>query len=480
MNIPQIHQLFMEKKLTVRELVLQCFEKIAEIDKGEDGLNSVLELNPEALVIADKLDAQMDAAADKSLIFNEKPMFGIPILLKDNINTADRMRTSAGSVALADNYAPYDACVAVGIREAGAVIIGKANCTEFSNWMSEGMPSGYSSRGGQTLNPFNRDETPSGSSSGSAVAVSAGLCQVAVGTETCGSIISPSIVNGIVGIKPTAGLLSGRGIIPISFTLDTSGPMARTVTDAAFLLSAMASNGEDYTDYLDKDGLNGMRIGISYDFIKEDDDVGTRIARPLLDDLTNLMKNNGAACIQLPKDALNEDDIKLMDILKYEFKNALNHYLATLKNPVLPKNLQEVIVYNQNHAAVALKHGQSILTDCQNNASGNLTEPAYIEAILNREGVKVRFDGVFAQNNVDVILVVGGFTSLPPYTGFPSVTVPIGQKPNNIPIGAYFMAKPNNEATLIKAAYAVEQLMKLGGLRLQAVGLPTAEKPAII
>jgi len=243
--------------------------KIAEIDKCEGGLNSVLEINPDALFIADALDAKLKNSESMP------PLFGIPILLKDNINTADRLHTSAGSAALADNYAPHDAHIVKLLRKAGAVILGKANMHDY--FAHDKMPAGYSSRGGQVLNPYNRDISPGASSSGSAVAVAAGLCAASIGTDTSSSIMYPAIQNGIVRIRPTRGLVGRSGIVRISSTSDTAGPMARTVRDAAIILSVIAgpdpndaavhSYGSsfpvDYTKYLDKDGLKDMRIGVS-------------------------------------------------------------------------------------------------------------------------------------------------------------------------------------------------------------------------
>jgi len=271
-SIQAIPKAYEEKRVTATEVVLQHLSRIAKIDSCEGGLKSVIEVNPDALFIAKALDRQLQTM-DKL-----PPLFGIPILLKDNINTKDRLHTTAGSIALADNYAPYDAHIVKLLRQAGAVIIGKANMTEFANYMTrENMPSGYSSKGGQVLNPYNRDKSPSGSSSGSAVAVAAGFCTVSIGTETSGSILHPAGQNGIVGIKPTLGLASRSGIVPISSTHDIPGPMTRTVADAAILLGVIAgadpddtathisgiSSDIDYTKHLDINGLKGVRIGIN-------------------------------------------------------------------------------------------------------------------------------------------------------------------------------------------------------------------------
>ena len=459
-SIQDIHRAYKAKRLTVRELVLIYLSRIAEIDKCEGGLNSVLEINPDALFIADALDAKLRNNEDMP------PLFGIPILLKDNINTADRLHTSAGSVALADNYAPYDAHIVKCLRKAGAIILGKANMIEFANYMSDNMPLGYSSRGGQTLNPYDKTANPSGSSTGSAVAVSAGLCAVAVGTETCGSIISPSQVNGIVGIKPTLGLLSRHGIIPISFTFDTPGPMTRTVADAAILLSIMAGSDDkdpatfnskqtNYTQYLDKDGLKGVCIGISRMFVENANEEKTAI----LENIIPIMQKHGADCIELPAHELTSGD-KFGAIMSNEFKCGINNYLASLNSISVPKNLQEIILFNQNHAKEALKYGQSTLINVQNNTSGTLTEPDYINAILKREEIIKGFDSIFTDNKVDVIFALAG-TGLPAFTGFPSMTIPVGMTKNNMPMGSYWIARRYDEATLLKVTYAVEQLLGL-------------------
>jgi len=365
---------------------------------------------------------------------------------------------------LQDNYAPYDAHIVKLLREAGAVILGKTNMIEFANYMADNMPCGYSSRGGQTLNPYDKTANPSGSSTGSAVAVSSNLCSVAVGTETCGSIISPSWANGIVGIKPTLGLLSRHGIIPISFTFDTPGPMTRTVADAAILLGAMAGkdNGDpatfqskqtDYTQYLDRDGLNGARIGIQCTFTENSD----KEYLGLMENIICVMKEHGADCVELPVHELQSGD-KFGAITKNEFKCGLNNYLASMNSRNIPKNLHEIILYNQNHSREALKYGQSVLTDAQNNASGNLTEPEYINTIAEREETIRGFDGIFTDNKIDVMFCLAG-TGLPAFTGFPSMTIPVEMGKDNLPVGVYWTARRFHEAALIRVTYALEQII---------------------
>lgn len=468
-SIREIHDLFREQKLTVREIVLQCLSRIAEVDKGKNGVNSVLEVNPDVLFIADSLDNLLEEKLKNGEPLS--PLFGIPVLLKDNINTHDRLHTSAGSVALADNYAPYDAHVVKVLRDSGAVILGKANMTEFANYMSrEGMPSGYSSRGGQVINPLNRDKTPSGSSSGSAVAVAAGICPISVGTETCGSILSPAGQNGIVGIKPTLGLVGRSGIVPISSTHDTAGPMAGNVYDAAVLLGVLAgydpddvsthahhvNNPIDYTKYLDPNGMNGMRIGINRSQ-KLDDFILSSEEKAIFDHLCQTLSDAGAILI----DNINMDSsFSIGKIMRNEFKSCMNSYLSTLGGSSKMKSLKDIIQYNQANPEIALKYGQSLLTDCQNNTSGTMTEPEYIEALLERESAIHELDRLFDENNIDVMLCET-FTSIAPFTGFPSMTIPTGQRKDKIKTDSHWIARRFDEASLLKAAYAAEILLNV-------------------
>jgi amidase len=464
-TIQEIHKAFKEKQITVRALVLSYLSRIAKIDKCTGGLNSVLEINPDALFIADVLDERLQNGEELT------PLFGIPVLLKDNINTADRLHTSAGSVALADNYAPYDAYIVECLRKAGAIILGKANMTEFANYMSrDGMPSGYSSRGGQVLNPYNRSKTPSGSSSGPAVAVAAGLCTVSIGTETAGSIISPAGQNGIVGIKPTLGLVGRSGIIPISSTHDTAGPMTRTVRDAAVILSVIAGTDPsdavthshnsdvpvDYTKYLDKEGLKGVRIGINRSQ-KLENFILSEEGKAAFDNLCRSVSDVGAILI----DNINIDsNFSIGKIMRNEFKACMNYYLSTLHGSTKMKTLKDIIEYNQTNSSIALKYGQSILIDAENNTSGTLTEPDYIEALEEREKTIAELDRLFDENGIDIMLCET-FTNIAPFTGFPCMTIPIGQRQDKLPMDSYWIARRFDEATLLKVTYAVEQLIGL-------------------
>ena len=343
--------------------------------------------------------------------------------------------------------------------------------TEFANYMSrDNMPSGYSSRGGQVINPYNRDETPSGSSSGSGVAVAAGLCTVSIGTETSGSILHPAGYNGIVGIKPTLGLVGRSGIVPISSTHDTSGPMTRTVRDAAVLLNVIAGTDPsdpathsynfptvvDYTKHLDPNGLKGVKIGINRsqkleNFILPEEEKAS------FDKLCQFLSGVGAILI----DNIDIDsNFSIGKIMHNEFKSCINYYLSTLKENTKMKTLKDIIEYNQANAAIALKYGQSMLLDTENDTSGTMTEPEYIEALLERERTISEFDRLFDDNGIDVMLCET-FTNIAPFTGFPSMTVPIGQRQDKLPVGSYWIARRFDEATLIKVAYGVEQLLGL-------------------
>lgn len=469
-SIHEIHKQYQEKQLTVRNLVLMYLERIAKIDKCQDGLNSVLEINPDALFIADTLDKKLSNLNIFNIEETLSPLFGIPVLLKDNINTADRLHTSASADALKNNYAPCDAHIVKLLREAGAVILGKVNMTEFANYMSrETMPAGYGSRGGQVFNPYNRDVHPGGSSSGSGVAVAAGLCTVSIGTETAGSIISPSMQNGIVGIKPTLGLVSRSGIIPISGTLDSAGPMTRTVSDAAILLSVIAgadpSDPEscaqekkaDYSGSLDPDGLKGIRVGIyrsqeHHKFSLSEEERG------IFDNFLKVITEAGA--ILTDNIILSNDYQEIRDIMRYEFKACMNYYLSTLSSGFPLKTLKDIIEYNQANAQVALKYGQTLLIDAENNTSGTMTEPEYYNILEKREQEIIQLDKVFNDNDFDVILCEV-LTNAAPFSGFPSMSIPIGQKSDKMPLGSYWIARRYDEATLIKVTYAVEQALGL-------------------
>ncbi len=447
-------------RFTSRELVLCYLARIAEFDHCQGGLNAVLEVNPDALFIADALDAERARGHVRG------PLHGIPIMLKDTINTADRMHTSAGSLALADNLAPYDAHVVTRLRAAGAIVLGKTNMTEFANFMGENMPGGYSSRGGQVLSPFNRLCNPSGSSTGSAVAVAARLCVAALGTENFGSIIYPAMYNGIVGLKPTMGLVSRHGNVPTTNTLDIIGPMTRSVADAALVLAAMAGKDEndpatwaqgesasvDYARALDPAGLRGARIGIHR--AKWDALEGAKV--PAFGALRAALEDAGATMVDVEDVGAFIAESDIDPIFFCECKVCLNAYLATLRPNLTCTSLQEIIAFNERHAERALKYGQPILLEVQDETWGTLAAPAYLEALAKRERAIAALDGLFETQRVDVLLCTQP-ESIAPTTGFPSLTIPIGVGEDRMPFGAYWIARRYDETTMLRLAYATEQ-----------------------
>jgi amidase len=429
-------------------------------------LNSIIEINPDALCIAAAMDRERKQGRIRS------PLHGVPILLKDNINTNDKMRTSAGSLSLADNYAPYDAFITEKIRAAGLVILGKTNMTEFANYMSYNMRNGYSSRGGQVLNPYNPSGDTWGSSSGSAVAVSANLCTLAVGTETDGSIIWPSHMNGLVGIKPSRGLVSRHGIIPLCVGQDTAGPMARTVADAAALLNVLAGEDErdpstwaqdrpvDYTAFLKKDGLAGLRLGINRGYWGDFNFGIPGMAHEqgqLAEAAFAAMKTAGAELVDNANLPHRKCD---SSVLLYEFKQCLNAYLAT--NPALHcKSLKDIIEFCGDHPNECLRYGMAILLDAQYKTSGTLTDATYLldRAEALRHSQKEGIDKVLDENKLD-ILVSPGISDASPISGYPSIIVPAGFTADKMPFGVTFVGRPFSEPLLIQAAYAYEQATK--------------------
>lgn len=456
LTVAKISRMLSEGEISSRQLVLNYMERIALYDKSGPMLNSVLELNPDALFIAEAMDRERAKGRLRS------PLHGIPILIKDNINTHDKMRTSAGSIALDDNFAPYDAFIVKKLRDAGLIIMGKTNMTELANYMSYTMRNGYSSRGGQVINPYNPEGDVWGSSSGSAVAMSANLCALAIGTETDGSIIWPSHMNGTVGLKPSRGLVSRTGIIPLCIAQDTAGPMTRTVADAAALLNIIAGEDpedpstwcrdipEDYTAYLDKDGLKGLRLGINRGYYED-------FSREQIDIAEKAYKAMGSCGAELVQDVnlphLRSDS----SVLLYEFKMCLNAYLST--NPHLRcHSLKDMIDYYGAHPQEGLKYGMSILLDAQYNTSGNCTDPKYIldKAKCQREAQEEGLLKILDGSGLDV-LICPGITDCSPISGYPSIIVPAGYSSDNMPFGITFVGRPFSEPTLIAAAYAFEQ-----------------------
>jgi amidase len=464
---------------TSRSLVQQYLARIDALDQRGPSINAVIELNPDALMIAAQLDDERKSGRVRG------PLHGIPVLIKDNIDTADKMHTTAGSLALGENIAARDSFVAERLRAAGAVILGKTNLSEWANFRSTHSTSGWSGRGGQTRNPYALDRSPSGSSSGSGAATAASYCAAAIGTETDGSVTSPSAAAGLVGIKPTVGLVGRSGIIPISHSQDTAGPMARTVRDAAILLSAIAGvdprdaatnpartrAARDYTAGLDKNGLRGARIGVARKrftgYSPETD--------KLFEEALDLMKRQGATIVD-PADiatAGQADDSEL-DVLVYEFKADLDAYLGRLSPNVAVHSLADVISFNTKNASRELRYfGQEIMLQSQ---KGPLTEKKYLDALaknhrlMGAQGIdatvaKFKLDAIVAPTQGPAWLIdlvngdpggLGSFTSPAAVAGYPHVTVPMGLV-RGLPVGLSFAGPAWSEAKLIGLAYAFEQ-----------------------
>jgi len=480
LTITDLQTMMNNGKLTSGKIVDLYLKRIKEIDNNGPGLNSILQLNPDAPVLAENLDKERAAGKIRG------PLHGIPVLLKGNIDTADEMFTNAGATALANSIAKHDAFLVGQLQKAGAVILGKTNLSEWANFRSTRSSSGWSSVLGQTRNPYLLDRSPCGSSSGSGVAVSANLCAVAVGTETDGSIVCPSSINGIVGIKPTVGLVSRSGIIPISQTCDTAGPMARTVADAAILLGALIGKDDadfamknipedalhsDYTKFLDKNGLNGAKIGIARSFFNFHEKVDK-----IMEEAISKMKASGAIFVELPDYKISDEVNKAQWlVLLYEFKAGVNNYLSTLPADYPIKSLKDVINFNQANATTAMPFfGQEILEMAE--AKGGLDENEYLEslAIMKRMAGPEGIDKVMNDNNLDALLAptgsaawtidlingdhfIGGSSSPAAMSGYPAITVPAGFI-NGLPFGISFFGKAFSEPTLIKIAFAFEQI----------------------
>ncbi|CAH1056495.1 amidase family protein [Paenibacillus pseudetheri] len=467
-TIPEIQAALEAGEITSKQLVLMYYERIADHDKNGLTINSVLEINPDALFIAESLDVERTIKGSRG------PLHGIPVLLKDNINTGDKMHTSAGSLALANSFAGEDAFIVTKLREAGAIIMGKANMTEFANFMTNGMPSGYSSRGGQVLNPYNISTPTGGSSAGSAVAAACNFCTVSVGTETSGSILNPGNLGSIIGIKPTVGLLSRSGILPLSNTQDTAGPMARTVRDAVLLLNAMLGNDtqdaamgtnigrihEDYTVFLDENGLQGARIGIPRDYYFEE---LTEEQLALFNASVDRMRELGATIID-PTDIKTAREISYSSVVLNEFKTALNAYLSRLGPGAPMRTLKDIIDFNHAHPVETLRYGQATLIDAEYTSSGTQTEPKYLLhratdlKLCKEEGI----DATMKEHNLDALLFPADFGArITSRAGYPSIVVPSGYTSAGAPFGVTFSAKAYQEPTLIKLAYAYEQNYKM-------------------
>jgi amidase len=476
MTVMQLQDAMKTGRSSAREMAQKYLERIKEAD-GK--INSVIETNPDALRIAEELDKERKSGRTRSL------MHGIPVLLKDNIDTADRMKTTAGSLALMDAPAPrQDAFLVQKLREAGAVILGKTNLSEWANFRSSESSSGWSGRGGQTRNPYILDRNPCGSSSGSGAAIAANLAAVAIGTETDGSIVCPSSINGIVGLKPTLGLVSRSGVIPIAHSQDTAGPMTRTVADAAILLNAIigadkndsvttTAKGEtDYTRFLQKDGLKGKRIGVVRQYFGRNAKVDKVMETQL-----QVLKDGGAEVVDVQFPTLQQFGDPEFQVLLYEFKADLNRYLTA--RGAAHKTLKDLIEFNEKNAAREMPYfGQDIFIKAEEK--GDLEDRAYRLALLQSkvltqdQGIdtvmdKNKLDALIAPSNAPVWMIdlINGdnptnyISSSSPaaVAGYPNITVPASFI-NELPIGVSFFGRAFSEPVLIQIAYAFEQATK--------------------
>jgi amidase len=497
-TISELQEKMKSGELTARQLAVLYLEQIDSVDKSGPYVNSVIETNPEVLNIADRLDEERKAGKVRGALH------GIPILIKDNIDTHDQMQTTAGSLALEGHIAVQDAFIVKQLRKAGALILGKTNLSEWANFRGKRSVSGWSSRGGLTRNPYALDRSACGSSSGSGAAVAANLCVASVGTETDGSIICPSQTNGIVGIKPTLGLLSRSGIIPIAHSQDTPGPMARTVADAAILLGAMTGVDErdsatrsskkrsasNFSKFLDRDGLQGARIGIARNMVGTDQ----RIIK-IFETCIEALKHLGAILID-PADVPNFNKFGKteLEVLHYEFKSDLNKYLKTLPDDARVHSMADVIEFNDENSHLVMPYfGQEHMTIAQEKPT--LSDKRYRDALAKNHRLtrKEGIDKVMRNHKLDAIIVPSGgpawvidlvngdsknwdmkSTSPPAVAGYPHITVPAGFV-FGLPVGISFFAKAWQEPMLIKLAYAFEQATQF---RRQPRFLPTANLSA--
>lgn len=465
---------------TSRALVDQYLARIDAVDRVGPALRSIIELNPDARTIADGLDAERKAGRVRG------PLHGIPVLIKDNIATGDRMRTSAGSLALAMLSAPRDAFIVERLRDAGAVLLGKTNLSEWANFRSTRSTSGWSARGGQTRNPYALDRNPSGSSSGTAVAIAASLAAVGVGTETDGSIVSPSNVNGLVGMKPTLGLVSRTGIVPIAHSQDTAGPMGRSVADVAALLNVLAAvdradsstttssrSQVDYTRSLDPNGLRGARIGVVRNRLFGAHAASDALANAAIE----MMRQQGAVIVDpanIP--TLGQFDDSEFQVLLYEFKADAPRFFEWWGPGAPLRSLDDLIAFNKAHAAEELVYfGQELVE--QSNAKGPLTDVAYTQALEKNRRLAATegIDAVMTQHRLDALVAptggpawlidlvngdsgtatVPGPSTVTSVAGYPHITVPMGFD-HGLPVGVSFFGRAWSEATLIRLAYAYE------------------------
>lgn len=472
-TIPQLQDGYESGKFTVQEVVQAYLDRIDAVDPR---LNSVIMTNPDALTIAAALDEELKSGKTRG------PMHGVPVLLKDNIDTHDKMPCTAGSRALAQSFPLKDSWVAAKLREAGAVILGKANLSEWANFRGEMSSSGWSAVGGQCNNPYDITRNPCGSSAGSGVAVSANLCVVAIGTETNGSIVCPSTTNGIVGIKPTVGLVSRSGVIPISYSQDTPGPMARTVEDAAICLSVLtgvdpkdgktpASEGniqEDYSSFLKPDALKGKRIG----WWKGPSENHYKVAAEMKK-AVEFLKEQGAEIVELESVIASGVNGHSFQVMLYEYKDGLNSYFASLGENAAIKSLEDLIEFNKKDEIEMEFYDQRYLEMAQEK--GPLTEKAYTEALeaMHKGTREEGIDKVMDEHQLDAII---GPTGAPAWktdhtngdhymlsssspaaiSGYPNITVPMAFV-EGLPVGISFFGRAWSEPVLLEIAYAFEQ-----------------------
>ena len=476
MTISQLQAGYKNGKYTVTEVVKAYLDRIERIDKNGPKLNAIIQVNPDALQIASDLDKELAAGKSRG------PLHGVPVILKDNIDTHDKMPNTAGATALRNSHPGCDSFLAKKLREAGAVILGKSNLSEWANFRATISSSGWSGVGGQTKNPYVLDRNPCGSSSGSGVAVAANLCMFAIGTETNGSIVCPSNNNGIVGIKPTVGLISRSGIIPISFSQDTPGPMGRTVQDAAIALGIMtgvdssdaktlASAGHyltDYSKYLIADGVKGKRIGLQSKAMGFSDKVDSLMEKAVI-----WLRANGAEVIDIDFPKGENYENASFNVMVFEFKDGLNKYLAGLGSDSPVKNIRELIEFNKSDSIELRFFNQKILELA--DSKSDLSSPEYTKSLemMLKTTRDNGIDKVMGSNKLDAIIAptgspawktdlilgdhfAGGSSSLAAISGYPAITVPMGFI-DDLPVGVTFFGRAWSEPLLIQIAYSYEQ-----------------------
>jgi amidase len=476
LTITQLQKGYKDGKYTIHQVVQTYLDRINALDKNGPRLNAVIQVNPDALLIADELDRELASGKGRG------PLHGVPVILKDNIDTHDKMHNTAGATALRNSFPKSDSYIAKKLREAGAIIIAKSNLSEWANFRASASSSGWSGVGGQTRNPYVLDRNPCGSSSGSGVAVSANLCMFAIGTETNGSIVCPSNNNGIVGLKPTVGLLSRSGIIPISFSQDTPGPMGRSVADVAIALGTMtgidssdtktlASGGNyqtDYTKYLLADGLRGKRIGLQRKAMGFSDRVDT-----LMEQTVRWLKANGAEVIDIDFPKGEDYESASFNVMVYEFRDGLNKYLAGLDGSCSVKNITDLINFNKSDTIELRYFDQKILEMA--DKKGDLSSPEYLKALalMQKATREDGIDKIMNANKLDAIMAptgspawktdlllgdhfIGGSSSLAAISGYPAITVPMGFI-SDLPVGVTFFGKAWSEPLLLQIAYSYEQ-----------------------